>query len=87
MSPALFEADALERRRQIAWRRLTRPDQPASADDESSDVEPHALGYPRHSPLLRLLVPIALAFLLFLTYGVSRSDSSAPRTAELELIH
>lgn len=85
MSPALFETDLLERRRRVAWRRLARPDEPAVAVHESSLSEPYALGYPRHSPLLRALVPIALAFLLFLTYGVSRSGSTAPRTAELEL--
>jgi len=85
MSPALFESDLLERRRQSAWRRLGRPDDPA-ATPAADSAEPYSLGYPRRSPLLRLLVPIALAFVLFLTYGPSRSGSSAPRTAELELI-
>jgi hypothetical protein len=84
MSPAFFEADLLERRRQAAWRRLARPgesDVSAQADDPA---EPYSLGYPRHSPLLRALVPIALAFLLFLTYGASRSTPAAPRTAHPE---
>lgn len=52
----------------------------------SSSAEPYALGYPRHSPLLRALVPIALAILLFLTYGPSRSVFSVPRAAEPEPI-
>jgi len=86
MSPALFESDLLERRRQRAWRRLARPDDATAATLEANSAEPYALGYPRRSPFLRVLVPIALAFLLFLTYGPSRSGSSAPRTAELELI-
>lgn len=86
MSPALFEADLLERRRQAAWRRLARPDDSATPARAPDYTEPYTLGYPRHSPLLRVLVPIALAFLLFLTYGPSRSGSTAPRTAELELI-
>lgn len=86
MSPALFETGLLERRRQAAWRRLARPDEVNSLAPTSDSAEPYSLGYPRHSPLLRALVPIALAFLLFLTYGASRSGSTAPRTAELELI-
>lgn len=86
MSPAHFEADLLERRRRVAWRRLAQPGE-SDVDPHSDDTaEPYSLGYPRHSPLLRALVPIALAFLLFLTYGASRSGSTPPRTAELELI-
>ncbi|MBI5424790.1 MAG: hypothetical protein HZA32_11970 [Opitutae bacterium] len=86
MSPALFEADLLERRRRAAWRRLARPDESVAPARDVDAVEPYSLGYPRRSPLLRALVPIALAFLLFIAYGPSRSGSSAPRTAELELI-
>lgn len=86
MSPALLEADLLERRRRSAWRRLARPDEPAPAASPLAATEPYTLGYPRHSLLLRALLPIALAFLLFLAYGPARSRSAAPRTAELELI-
>ena len=85
MSPALFETDLIERRRQTAWLRLARPDEPAVTPAEDT-AEAYALGYPRHSLLLRALLPIALAFLLFLAYGPSRSGSTAPRSAELELI-
>lgn len=84
MSPALFETDLIERRRQAAWLRLARPDESVAPPAEHT-TEPYSLGYPRHSLLLRALLPIALAFLLFLAYGPSRSGSSAPRTAELEL--
>lgn len=59
---------------------------PPSTARFPSSAEPYSLGYPRHSPLLRALVPIALAFLLFLSYGASCSGSTPPRTAELELI-
>ncbi len=69
-----------------AWCRLARPDKSDSVHPADDPAEPYSLGYPRHSPLLRALVPIALAFLLFLTYGASRSGSTPPRTAELELI-
>lgn len=86
MSPALLEADLLERRRRATWRRLARPGEPDVDHHADDSAEPYSLGYPRRSPLLRALVPIALAFLLFLTYGASRSGSTAPRTAELELI-
>lgn len=86
MSAARFETDLLERRRHAAWRRLAQPDKSDSAHPADDSAEPYSLGYPRHSPLLRALVPIALAFLLFLTYGASRSGSTPPRTAELELI-
>lgn len=86
MSPAFLEADLLERRRRATWRRLARPGESDIASHADDSAEPYSLGYPRHSPLLRALVPIALAFLLFLTYGASRSGSTAPRTAELELI-
>lgn len=57
MNPPLFEIDLPERRR-------ARPDE--SADDTP---EPHTLGYPRRALLLRALLPIALAFLLFLIKG------------------
>lgn len=67
MSLALFECDLLERRRQSAWRRLARPDDATAATSAADSAEPYSLGYPRRSPLLRVLVPIALAFLLFLT--------------------
>lgn len=86
MSSSLLEADLLERRRRAAWRRLARPAEPVAPARDVGAVEPYSLGYPRRSPLLRALVPIALAFLLFIAYGPSRSGSSAPRTAEHELI-
>lgn len=84
MSPALLETDLLERRRGVAWRRLARPDEPVAAPVD--EAEPYALGYPHRSPLLRALLPIALAFLLFVTYGAPRSTPAAPRTAHLEQI-
>lgn len=86
MSPALFEADLLERRRQSAWRRLARPDDLPAASSASEFTEPYTLGYPRRSLLLRALLPIALAFLLFVAYGAADSGSSAPRPAQPELL-
>lgn len=59
---------------------------PSPTTHSSSSAEPYALGYPRHSPLFRALLPIALAFLLVLTYGAPRSTPAAPRTAQLERI-
>lgn len=64
MNPPLFEIDLLERRRHSAGLRRARPDEPA--DDTPA---PYTLGYPRRALLLRALLPIALAFLLFFTYG------------------
>lgn len=86
MSPALFEADLLERRRRAAWRRLARPDESVVVPRENDSAEPYSLGYPRHSPLLRALLPIALAFLLFLAYGAADSGPTAPRPAEPGLL-
>lgn len=86
MSPTLLEIDLLDRRRLAAWRRRARPGERTDSDPLDAPAEPYSFGYPRRSPLLRALVPIALAFLLFLTYGAARSGSTAPRTAELELI-
>lgn len=86
MSQGLFEADLLERRRQSAWRRLARPDDLPATVTAPDFTEPYVLGYPRRSLLLRALLPIALAFLLFVAYGAADSGSTAPRPAQPELL-
>ena len=59
---------------------------PLPSTHENDFAESRWLGYPTSAPVLRALVPIALAILLFLAYGPSRSGSTAPRTAESELL-
>ncbi|MBX3737787.1 MAG: hypothetical protein KF715_13910 [Candidatus Didemnitutus sp.] len=54
---------------------------PAAAARESFPLEPYWLGYPQRRLLLRALLPIALAFLLFLAYGATDSGPTAPRPA------
>jgi hypothetical protein len=78
MSPHGFEMDLLDRRRQLAWRRLARPAAPLPTEDIGS-VEPYTLGYPRVHLLARALLPLALAILLFLINSAAHSDASHPR--------
>ncbi len=77
MSPGLAQADLLERRRQIAWRRLARPDAPSAPAPFTA--EPYRLGYPTRHLLARALLPVALAFLLHLLNSAARPDASDPR--------
>lgn len=83
MSPALFETDLLERRRQRQWHRLARPLDPLppeSEPDPSGDAPGRfAPGYATEHPLLRAALPVALAILLFLLNDPPRSDASTPR--------
>ncbi len=77
MSPGLAEADLLERRRQIAWRRLATPEAPP--EPAPLTAEPYSLGYPTHHLLARALLPVALAFLLYVLNTAARPDASDPR--------
>ncbi len=77
MSPGLAQADLLERRRQIAWRRLAGPDAPSAPVPFTA--EPYSLGYPTRHLLARALLPVALAFLLHLLNSAARPDASDPR--------
>lgn len=78
MNPALNDNDLREQRHLRQRRRLACPAAPV-APETSAAHEPPALGYPRKSLLARALLPLALAFLLFLLNHAASSEASNPR--------
>lgn len=87
MNPATLELDALERRRR-QWRRLARPQgRGIDVTPAHGAAESFVPGYPSSHLLLRALLPLALAILVFLINSASRSDTSNPRGQARSELH